>query len=84
MLGDETATSAVPPVADKRFKDSEWSENAVFSYIRDSYLLSARAILSSVRGVKGLDELADKLANCQPQVPTMVESNDAERAEPEG
>ncbi|HEX7564397.1 MAG TPA: class I poly(R)-hydroxyalkanoic acid synthase, partial [Bradyrhizobium sp.] len=27
-----------------------------FSYIRDSYLLSARAILSAVRGVKGLDE----------------------------
>ena len=55
LLGDETAPPPPPPVADKRFKNPEWSENAVFSYIRDSYLLSARAILSSVRGVKGLD-----------------------------
>src|ERR1035437_8645605 len=47
-----------PPVSapDKRFKHPEWAENAIFSYIRDSYLLSARAILSAVRGVKGLDE----------------------------
>lgn len=56
ILGDETVPPPPAPVADKRFKNPEWSENAVFSYIRDSYLLSARAILSSVRGVKGLDE----------------------------
>ena len=56
LLGDESADSAPAPVNDKRFKNPEWSENAVFSYIRDSYLLSARAILSSVKGVKGLDE----------------------------
>ena len=53
LLGGEPA-----PVSalDKRFKHSEWAENAIFSYIRDSYLLSARAILSAVRGVKGLDD----------------------------
>ncbi len=53
LLGGEP-----PPVGalDKRFKHPEWAENAIFSYIRDSYLLSARAILSAVRGVKGLDE----------------------------
>src|SRR5450631_2345517 len=53
LLGGEPA-----PVGalDKRFKHSEWAENAIFSYIRDSYLLSARAILSAVRGVKGLDD----------------------------
>ncbi len=58
MMGDESAAAVAVPVPppDKRFKHPEWSENAVFSYIRDSYLLSARAILSSVRGVKGLDE----------------------------
>ena len=50
--GDPAPVSAL----DKRFKHSERAENAIFSYIRDSYLLSARAILSAVRGVKGLDE----------------------------
>src|SRR6478735_2357706 len=53
LLGGEP-----PPISalDKRFKHPEWAENAIFSYIRDSYLLSARAILSAVRDVKGLDE----------------------------
>ena len=53
LLGGEPPPPSAP---DKRFKHPEWAENAIFSYIRDSYLLSARAILSAVRGVKGLDE----------------------------
>src|SRR5665811_1972544 len=53
LLGGEPPPVSAP---DKRFKHAEWAENAIFSYIRDSYLLSARAILSAVRGVKGLDE----------------------------
>jgi len=53
LLGGEPLPARAP---DKRFKHPEWVENAIFSYIRDSYLLSARAILSSVRGVKGLDK----------------------------
>ena len=53
LLGGEPPPVSAP---DKRFKHPEWAENAIFSYIRDSYLLSARAILSAVRGVKGLDE----------------------------
>ena len=53
LLGGEPPPASAP---DKRFKHPEWAENAIFSYIRDSYLLSARAILSAVRGVKGLDE----------------------------
>ena len=53
LLGGEPPPVGAP---DKRFKHPEWAENAIFSLIRDSYLLSARAILSAVRGVKGLDE----------------------------
>ena len=48
LLGGEPPPISAP---DKRFKHPEWAENAIFSYIRDSYLLSARAILSAVRGV---------------------------------
>ncbi len=41
LLGGEPPPIGAP---DKRFKYPEWAENPIFSYIRDSYLLSARAI----------------------------------------
>ncbi|SDR59433.1 polyhydroxyalkanoate synthase [Rhizobiales bacterium GAS113] len=42
--------------SDRRFKNPEWTENAVFDFIKQSYLISSKAILSSVHGVKGLDQ----------------------------
>src|ERR1700760_1326641 len=41
---------------DKRFKHPEWSENAIFNFVKDSYLVAAKSILSAVREVKGMDE----------------------------
>jgi polyhydroxyalkanoate synthase len=41
---------------DKRFKHPEWTENAIFSFVKESYLIAAKSILSAVRDVKGLDE----------------------------
>src|ERR1700757_1550254 len=41
---------------DKRFKHPEWSENAIFSFVKDSYLVSAASVLSAIREVKGMDE----------------------------
>ena len=41
---------------DKRFKHPEWSENAVFNFVKDSYLVAAESILSTIRDVKGMDE----------------------------
>jgi polyhydroxyalkanoate synthase subunit PhaC len=41
---------------DKRFKHPEWTENAVFNFVKESYLVAAKSILSSVREVKGMDE----------------------------
>ena len=41
---------------DKRFKHPEWSENAVFNFVKDSYLVAAKSILSAIRDVKGMDE----------------------------
>lgn len=40
---------------DKRFKHPEWSENAIFSFVKDSYLVAAKSILSTVREVPGMD-----------------------------
>jgi polyhydroxyalkanoate synthase len=53
----KTASDPVisPAKQDKRFKNKEWSENAAFDYIKQSYLLMARYVESSVRGIKGLD-----------------------------
>jgi polyhydroxyalkanoate synthase len=41
---------------DKRFKHPDWTENAVFNYVKESYLVVAKSILSTVRDVKGMDE----------------------------
>jgi polyhydroxyalkanoate synthase subunit PhaC len=52
--------SAEPVVAaapdDRRFRDRAWSDNAIFDYIKQSYLLTARFIQSAVRDVGGIDE----------------------------
>jgi polyhydroxyalkanoate synthase subunit PhaC len=41
---------------DKRFRHPDWSENAIFSFVKDSYLVAAESILSAVRDVKGMDQ----------------------------
>src|SRR6516225_688264 len=43
---------------DKRFKHPEWTQNAIFSFVKDSYLVAAKSILSTVREVKGMDDAA--------------------------
>jgi polyhydroxyalkanoate synthase subunit PhaC len=40
---------------DKRFRSSAWSEHAIFDYIKQSYLVTADSILSTVRRTEGLD-----------------------------
>ena len=40
---------------DKRFKHPQWNENAVFAMVKDSYLVTAKSILSAIRDVKGMD-----------------------------
>ena len=41
---------------DKRFKHPEWSENAIFSFVKDSYLVAAKSILTAIREVQGMDD----------------------------
>ena len=54
MMGGR-GPEASPGKSDKRFKHADWTENAMFSFIKESYLVAAKSILSSVRGVRGLD-----------------------------
>jgi polyhydroxyalkanoate synthase subunit PhaC len=41
---------------DRRFRDRAWSDNAIFDYIKQSYLLTARFIQGVVKEVGGLDD----------------------------
>src|SRR3974390_909058 len=51
---------------DKRFKHPEWTQNAIFSFVKDSYLVAAKSILSTVREVKGMDDAAARKGDFYP------------------
>ena len=56
LLGEDAQPVIEPAAGDKRFKDKDWSEQQVFDFIKQSYLLSARWLQSTMSDVKGLDE----------------------------
>tara|TARA_R100001143_G_scaffold46943_1_gene41941 strand:+ start:45978 stop:47795 length:1818 start_codon:yes stop_codon:yes gene_type:complete len=60
MLGQESEETIAPQKDDRRFKDATWTENTLFDYIKQSYLLTARYMQSTVHDVEGLDEKAMK------------------------
>ena len=57
MLGEEEGTPS--PVEnesrDKRFKDPAWQENAVFDFIRQAYLVSARFLQETAADTEGME-----------------------------
>jgi polyhydroxyalkanoate synthase len=65
LLWQRTATGALlntpvepviaPDPKDKRFKAETWSDNRAFDFIKQAYLLGARCLEASVRGVAGVD-----------------------------
>jgi len=60
FLGEEQQPLIQPGPEDRRFKDSAWEENAVFDFIKQSYLLTARWVQSTVRNVDGMDDRTAK------------------------
>ncbi|MCP5132560.1 MAG: class I poly(R)-hydroxyalkanoic acid synthase [Gammaproteobacteria bacterium] len=56
MQGKESKPLIEPLPGDKRFKDGQWAENAVFDFIKQSYLLAADSLQGLVRKVEGLDD----------------------------
>ena len=52
LMGRDAAPEEPPQ--DKRFKHPDWTENAVFYFIKESYLIWAKAVLAAVHGVEGL------------------------------
>ena len=60
ILGHEPEPVAAPASDDRRFKDDAWDESHLFDFIKQSYLLSARWMQSTVAEVDGLDDQTRK------------------------
>jgi len=56
FLGGETEPMIEPSVGDRRFRDAAWTDNTLFDFIKQSYLLTARWLQGTVREVEGIDE----------------------------
>ncbi len=63
VLGEEVPPMVEPAPDDRRFRDEAWSEDLVFDYIKQSYLVTASWIQGTVANVEGLDPaLRNKVA----------------------
>ncbi len=60
MMGEESEPVIQATPEDRRFRDAAWQENQLFDFIKQSYLLSARWMQSTVREVEGLDDKTAK------------------------
>ena len=56
FLGGEAEPLIEPSAGDRRFRDAAWTDNALFDYIKQSYLLTARWLQNAVRDIEGIDE----------------------------
>ncbi|HZH09701.1 MAG TPA: class I poly(R)-hydroxyalkanoic acid synthase [Microvirga sp.] len=54
--GEPAEPVAEPEPKDTRFKDPEWSENPVFDFLKQAYLISSRWAEDMVEEAEGLDE----------------------------
>ncbi|HEV2747089.1 MAG TPA: alpha/beta fold hydrolase [Allosphingosinicella sp.] len=54
--GGEPEPVAAPERGDRRFNDAAWSEEPVFDYLKQAYLLAAKRALEAIEGAEGLDE----------------------------
>ena len=55
MTGNEAEPVATPDAGDRRFKDAEWSNNIIFDYIKQSYLLTSRWLVDQTGHIEGLE-----------------------------
>ncbi|TQV80413.1 PHA/PHB synthase family protein [Denitrobaculum tricleocarpae] len=56
MLGHDVEPTIEPEQHDRRFRHEAWEDNELFDYIKQSYLLSARWLRSTVKTLHGKDE----------------------------
>jgi poly[(R)-3-hydroxyalkanoate] polymerase subunit PhaC len=56
FLGGRAEPMIEPPAGDRRFRDKAWTDNTLFDFIKQSYLLTARWLQATVKQVDGIDE----------------------------
>ena len=56
LIGEKVEPMVRPKVGDRRFIDNAWEENALFDFIKQSYLLASENVLDCVRNLEGVDE----------------------------
>ncbi|MGH6918993.1 MAG: class I poly(R)-hydroxyalkanoic acid synthase, partial [Geminicoccaceae bacterium] len=56
LLGQDVPPVIQPERGDRRFRDPAWADNAVFDFIKQSYLLTSRWLVETVNRLEGSDE----------------------------
>ncbi|MBI2719945.1 MAG: class I poly(R)-hydroxyalkanoic acid synthase [Rhizobiales bacterium] len=56
LLGESKTPVAEPARSDKRFKDKDWQEHAVFDFLKQLYLVSANWAQDMVKNAEGIDD----------------------------
>lgn len=57
FMGEQHVQPVITPAQnDRRFQSAAWNEGTVFDFIKQSYLLSAQWLQSTVKDTKGLDD----------------------------
>ena len=56
ILGGNAEPVVTPAPGDRRFRDSEWQQNEIFDFIKQSYLLTANAVQGMVAGLENIPD----------------------------
>lgn len=56
LVGEQIDPMVRPKVGDRRFIDNTWEENALFDFIKQSYLLASENMLDCVENLEGIDQ----------------------------
>jgi polyhydroxyalkanoate synthase len=56
LLGQPGQPVALPERGDRRFRDPAWEDNALFDFIKQSYLLTSRWLVETVNDLDGFDD----------------------------
>jgi polyhydroxyalkanoate synthase len=56
FMGKEAAPVVAPDRSDKRFKDPDWTENQIFDFFKQAYLLTARWAYDAIADAEDVDE----------------------------
>ena len=63
MLGEEVEPVISPDRGDRRFRDADWSENQVFDFLKQSYLITSKWAQDMVEGAEDVDDHTRRKAN---------------------